>query len=51
MNVQVLVATMNQTDYTLLKKMNIQTNAIVGNQCDKNEITEFEYNGHQIKWL
>ena len=51
MRVQVLVATMHQTDYSLLEKMNIQTDAIVVNQCDENKIEEFEYNGHKIKWL
>ena len=51
MNVQVLLATMNQKDFSLLEKMNIQTDAIVGNQCDKNEILEFDYNGKNIKWL
>lgn len=51
MNIQVLIATMNQKDYTLLDKMNIQTDAIVGNQCDKNEITEFNYRDHRIQWL
>lgn len=51
MRVQVLVATMHQTDHSLLKKMNIQTDAIVVNQCDENKIEEFEYNGHKIKWL
>lgn len=51
MTVQVLVATMNQCDYKLLKKMNIQTDAIIGNQGDKNEIAEFEFNNRHIKWL
>lgn len=51
MKVQVLVATMNQTDYTLLDKMNIQTDAIIGNQCNFNEITEFEYKSRTVKWL
>lgn len=51
MNVQVLIATTNQNDYSLLKKMNIQTDAIVGNQCDENKIAEFEDNGNHIKWL
>ena len=51
MNVQVLIATMDQTDYKLLEKMNIQTSAIVGNQCDRNEITEFSFRDHCIKWL
>ena len=32
MNMQVIIATMNQCDYSLLDKMNIQTEAIVGNQ-------------------
>lgn len=51
MTVQVLVATMGQTDHSLLEKMNIQTDVIVGNQCDRNEIEEFEYNGHRVLWL
>ena len=51
MTIQVLVATMNQQDYSLLEKMNIQSDAIIGNQCEKNEITEFDYNGNKIKWL
>lgn len=51
MRIEVLVSTMNQIDYSLLKKMNIQTDAIVVNQCDYNKIEEFDYNGHRIKWL
>lgn len=51
MRLQVLVSTMNQTDYSLLEKMNIQSDAVVINQCDKNEVAEFDYNGHKIKWI
>lgn len=51
MRIQVLVASMHQTDHSLLEKMNIQTDAIVGNQCDRNEIEDFEWNGHKIKYL
>lgn len=51
MNVQVLIATMHQMDYSLLEKMNIQTDAIVGNQCDRNEIEDFEWNGHRVQYL
>ena len=51
MTLQVLISTMHQTDYSLLDKMNIQSHAIVVNQCDRNEIIEFEYNGHHIKWI
>ena len=42
---------MHQNDHSLLEKMNIQTDAIIGNQCDRNEIEEFEWNGHKIKYL
>lgn len=51
MTLQVLVSTMNQRDYSLLDKMNIQSDAIVVNQCDRNEICEFDYKGHKIKWM
>jgi hypothetical protein len=51
LSLQVLVSTMHQTDHSLLDKMNIQTDAIVINQCDRNKIEEFDYNGHQIQWL
>ncbi len=51
MRLQVIVSTMNQTDYTLLDKMNIQSDAVVINQCDKDAVTEFDYKGHTIKWI
>ena len=51
MKVQVLVATMNQRDHSLIKKMNICTDAIVGNQCDTNLIEEFYYDRHIITYL
>lgn len=53
MNIQVLVVTMNQKkgDFSLLEKMNIQSDAIICNQCDRNEVEELEYRGHKIKWM
>jgi glycosyltransferase involved in cell wall biosynthesis len=51
MRIQVLVAAMNQKDHSLLQKMNIQSDVIVGNQCDRNSIEEFEYNGHSATYL
>lgn len=50
MNVQALVATMNQTDYSIVDKMNLQTNAIVINQCDQYAFDSFDYNGIQIQF-
>lgn len=35
---QVLVATMNQKDMTLVEKMNLQCDAVIANQADRNEI-------------
>lgn len=50
--IEVLVATMNQVDkYNLPEYMNIQSDAIIGNQCDRNEIVEVLHKGHNIKWL
>ena len=51
MRIQVLVASMNQNDHSLIKRMNIQTDAIVGNQCDRNQVEKFEYEGHQYTYL
>ncbi len=51
MKIQVLVATMHQDDFSLIKKMNIRTDAIVGNQCNRNKIEEFEYNGNKVLYL
>lgn len=51
MKLEVLVATMHQTDHSLLEKMNIQSDAIIANQCDRNEVEDFEYNGHKIKYI
>lgn len=50
-SVQVLVAAMNQNDYKLPEKMNLRSDAIVGNQCDHNSIELIDYNGHAIKYL
>lgn len=49
--IQVLVATMNQTDHSLIEKMNINTSAIIGNQCNQNHIDEFEWRGNKITYL
>lgn len=48
MTVQVLVAAMNQTDHSLLKKMNIQSDVIVGNQCNHDSVEKFTWGGIQL---
>ena len=51
MKVQVLVAAMHQTDTSLLEKMNIQSDAIIANQCDRNSIDDFMWNNNHIRYL
>lgn len=51
MDIQVLVAAMNQTDHSLLKKMNIQSDVIVGNQCGFNSVEHFDYDCHDAVYL
>lgn len=51
MTLQVLASTMNQKDHRLLEKMNIQSDAVVVNQCDEDKVECFKYNGHLIKWI
>lgn len=51
MSVQVLAVTTNQTDYRLVEKMNIQTDALIGNQCDRDETVEIPYNGKKIRYV
>ena len=51
MKVQILVSTMNQKDYSLLDKLNIQTDAVIVNQDDHYSYDVFDYNGHKVEWI
>ena len=51
MTIQVLVATMDQEDFGLLDRLNIQTDAVVVNQCQTNSYEEFTYKGNTIRWI
>lgn len=51
MSVEVLVAAMNQYDHLLIDKMNIKTDAIVGNQCSFDSIERFQKNGHKYIYI
>lgn len=50
MKLQVLIAAMHQKDYSLIEKMNIKTDAIVGNQCDRNSVEEVTVNNHKVTY-
>lgn len=47
MKLQVLVATMNQKDFSLFEKMNIQCDVIFANQENENRYEWIEVNGCQ----
>ena len=51
MSVQVLVASMFQNDFELPKRMNLSSDAIIGNQCDKNSFDEIKYKNFKIKYI
>lgn len=51
MKIQVLVAAMDQGDFSLPEKMNIQSDVIVGNQCSRNSVECFSFRGYQSVYL
>ncbi len=51
MKLEVLVATMHQIDHKLIKKMNIKTDAIITNQCERFGFEEINVNNKKIKYF
>lgn len=51
MRVEVLVATMHQKDFSLYKKMNIQTDAVFANQDDRYEYCEETIDSNAVKMI
>ena len=51
MKVEVLISTMHQNDYDLLKRINLQSNAVVINQCDCNSQQVFMFGDYRVKWI
>jgi len=50
-SIEVLVVTVDQNSHDLVRRMNLKTNAIIGNQCENNQIDQYYYEGHRIKVL
>lgn len=46
--IQVLVAAMNQEDHSILEKLNLKSDVIIGNQCNRDNVEKFKYNGYNI---
>lgn len=51
LSLEVLVATMRQKDFSKLESMNIKTNVIFANQCDKNEFSEIVNDTYTAKMI
>ncbi len=51
MKIDVLLSTMYQNDFSIVEKCNIQSDAIVINQCDKNMIIEKVYPFGRVKMV
>lgn len=51
MKVQVLVSTMHQSDSSLIERMQIATDAVIVNQCDRDSEEDFLFHGHHITWI
>ena len=49
MTLQVLVAAMHQNDFTLYKKMKIKSDAVIANQCERNNYEERDVDGKNVK--
>ena len=44
-----MISSVNQNPEELIQKMNIQSEAILVNQCDRNAYEELPANGHKVK--
>lgn len=51
MTLEILLSTMYQNDFTILDKINLQSDAIVVNQGFNNSEFCFDYNGYNVKWI
>lgn len=51
MRLQLLVAVMNQEPHELVEKMNIETDAVIVNQCDRYDYEEFLHKGRRIRFF
>uniref|UniRef100_UPI004057C06B glycosyltransferase n=1 Tax=Acetatifactor sp. TaxID=1872090 RepID=UPI004057C06B len=51
MKVQVLASVMNQSMEQIAKQMNLDSDAVIVNQCDRLDYEEMEYNGHNVRFF
>lgn len=51
MKVQVLASVMNETMEHLVEHMQLDSDAVVINQCDRLQVQEMEYRGHRVRFF
>lgn len=51
MKIETLIVTIDQPDHALVEKMNVQTDALVGNQCGRNATEVFLWRERHITYL
>lgn len=49
LTLQVLIAAMNENDFSLVRNMNIQCDCIMANQTDNTSKGDFDINGHKVR--
>lgn len=48
---EILCVTMNQNDFSKINSMNIHSDVVFANQCDRTEYNEFEFGEHRAKMI
>lgn len=51
LKLELLCVTMQQTDFSKIEQMNIHSNVVFANQCDKTLFDEYEFDGHKAKMI
>lgn len=51
MKVEVLASVMNQSMENIVRSMNLDSDAVIINQCDSLQQEEMEYNGHKMRFF
>lgn len=50
-NFEILCTTMHQSDFSKIKEMNIHSDVVFANQCDRTAYEEIEFDGHTAKMI
>ena len=51
MTLEILITTMQQSDFSIIEEMNIKSDAVIANQCNENNYREIVVVGKSIKMI